>query len=85
VKRVARAPETLREPERWARLGAQSGVLLAPGLSLAPVLQATVGLRLTSALELAAKLGSQLTPAPNAPWTKVASKRPRAGLALARA
>jgi hypothetical protein len=62
VERVARAPETRRVPERHARLGAQSGVLLSPGLSLAPVLQATFGLKLTNALELGLKLGSQLTP-----------------------
>ncbi len=62
VAQVARAPETIREPDRRARLGVQSGVLLAPGLSMAPVLQATVGARLTGLLELSLKLGSQLTP-----------------------
>lgn len=62
VTRVARAPQTIREPERRARLGAQSGVLLAPGLSIAPVLEATLGVRVTRALELDLRLGSQLTP-----------------------
>jgi hypothetical protein len=62
VVKVARAPETIREPDRRARLGAQSGVLVAPGLSMAPILQATVGARVVGALELYVKLGSQLTP-----------------------
>jgi hypothetical protein len=61
VKRVARAPETIRRPERRWRLGAESGVLVAPGLSAAPLLQATVGVRTWERLELGATLGGQLT------------------------
>lgn len=60
--RVARAPETFRHPDRLWRLGVESGALVAPGLSAAPLLQASVGVRLLHALELTATLGSQLTP-----------------------
>jgi hypothetical protein len=61
VTRVASAPETIRRPERRWRLGAESGVLLAPGLSATPLLQAALGVRLLEHLELGATLGSQLT------------------------
>ncbi len=61
VAKVAVAPETIRRPERRLRLGAESGVLVAPGLSATPLLQATVGARLFERLELGATLGSQLT------------------------
>ena len=61
VERVAIAPETIRTPERRFRLGAESGVLVAPGLSATPLLQASVGARLVERLELGATLGSQLT------------------------
>ncbi len=61
VTRVALAPETIRGPERRLRLGAESGVLVAPGLSATPLLQATIGVRLFERLELGATLGSQLT------------------------
>lgn len=61
VARVAVAPETIRRPERRLRLGAATGVLVAPGLSATPLLQATVGGRLFERLEVAATLGSQLT------------------------
>jgi hypothetical protein len=62
VVRVASAPETLRRPERRWRLGVEGGVLVAPGLSAAPLLQATFGARLLPAVELGVTLGSQLTP-----------------------
>jgi len=61
VSRVASAPETIRRPERRFRLGAESGVLVAPGMSATPLLQAALGVRLLRHLELAATLGSQLT------------------------
>ncbi|HXK18486.1 MAG TPA: hypothetical protein VNG33_11820, partial [Polyangiaceae bacterium] len=61
VARVASAPETIRRPERRWRLGAESGVLVAPGLSATPLLQAALGVRLLRHLELDATLGSQLT------------------------
>ena len=61
VARVAAAPETIRRPERRLRLGAESGVLLAPGLSASPLLQASLGVRVLARLELALTLGSQLT------------------------
>ncbi len=61
VTRVASAPETIRRPERRWRLGAESGVLVAPGLSATPLLQAALGVRLLERLELGATLGSQLT------------------------
>ena len=61
VRRVASAPETIRRPDRSWRLGAESGVLLAPGLSATPLLQAALGVRLLEHLELGATLGSQLT------------------------
>ena len=63
VSEVARAPETIRRPERPLRLGAESGILLAPGLSAAPLLQASFGLRVHERLELGLGLGSQLTAA----------------------
>lgn len=63
VVRVASAPETIRRPERRMRLGAESGVLVAPGLSAAPLLQATLGVRVHERLELGLTLGSQLTAA----------------------
>jgi hypothetical protein len=62
VKRVATAPETIRGPERRLRLGAESGVLAAPGLSATPLLQAAFGARLQERLELTLFVGSQLTP-----------------------
>jgi hypothetical protein len=61
VARVASSPETIRRPERRFRLGAESGVLVAPGLSATPLLQAALGVRLLEQLELGATLGSQLT------------------------
>ncbi len=61
VARIATAPETIRRPERRLRLGVESGVLVAPGLSAAPLLQATVGIRAWKRLEFGATLGSQLT------------------------
>jgi hypothetical protein len=61
VARVAVAPETIRRPERRLRLGAESGVLVAPGLSPAPLLQAALGVRAWQRLELGVTLGSQLT------------------------
>jgi len=61
VKRIAAAPETIRRPERRLRLGAESGLLVAPGLSAAPLLQASVGVRVWQRLELGATLGGQLT------------------------
>jgi hypothetical protein len=61
VARVAAAPETIRRPERRLRLGAESGVLLAPGLSASPLLQASLGVRTLERLELALTLGGQLT------------------------
>jgi hypothetical protein len=42
-------------------LGVASGVLLAPGLSPAPLLQASLGVRAFERLELGTTLGSQLT------------------------
>lgn len=62
VVRIAQAPETLRRPERRFRLGVEGGALVAPGLSAAPLLQASFGARLLPALELGITLGSQLTP-----------------------
>jgi hypothetical protein len=61
VVRVAAAAETIRAPERRLRLGVDSGIVVAPGLSAAPLLQATLGVRLSSRLELQLTLGSQLT------------------------
>jgi hypothetical protein len=61
VARVATAPETIRRPERRFRLGVEGGVLVAPGLSAAPLLQATLGARLLTELELTVTVGSQLT------------------------
>jgi hypothetical protein len=61
VARVAVAPETVRQPDRRLRLGADSGVLVAPGLSATPLLQAAVGVRVLDHLELGATLGGQLT------------------------
>lgn len=61
VVRVASAPETIRRPERRLRLAAETGVLVAPGLSPAPLLQAALGVRAWQRLELGATLGSQLT------------------------
>ena len=61
VARVAVAPETIRRPDRRLRLGAESGVLVAPGLSATPLLQAALGVRVVERLELGATLGSQLT------------------------
>jgi hypothetical protein len=61
VARVATAPETIRRPERRLRLGVGSGVLVAPGLSATPLLQASVNVRTLERLEIGAKLGSQLT------------------------
>lgn len=63
VARVATAPETIRRPERWLRLSTESGILVAPGLSAAPLLQASVGVKAHERLELGLTLGSQLTPA----------------------
>ena len=60
--RVARAPETSRHPDRLWRLGVETGALVAPGVSAAPLLQASLGARLLAGLELTATLGSQLTP-----------------------
>jgi hypothetical protein len=62
IARVATAPETVRRPDRSLRLGAESGVLLAPGLSATALLQASLGLRAHERLELSLTLGSQLTP-----------------------
>jgi hypothetical protein len=62
VRRIASAPETIRSPERRLRLSAESGVLVAPGLSATPLLQAALGVRALTRLELGATLGSQLTP-----------------------
>lgn len=61
VARVASAPETIRRPDRRLRLAAETGVLVAPGLSAAPLLQAALGIRAWQRLELGATLGSQLT------------------------
>ena len=61
VARVAVAPETIRRPDRRLRLAAESGVLIAPGLSPAPLLQAALGVRAWQRLELGVTLGSQLT------------------------
>lgn len=61
VTRIATAPETIRRPERRLRLGAESGVLVAPGLSASPLLQAALGVRTWQRLELGVTLGSQLT------------------------
>jgi hypothetical protein len=61
VARIAVAPETIRQPDRRLRLGAESGVLVAPGLSATPLLQAALGVRIVERLELGATLGSQLT------------------------
>jgi hypothetical protein len=61
VARVAVAPETIRRPDRRLRLGAESGVFVAPGLSATPLLQAALGVRVVERLELGATLGSQLT------------------------
>jgi hypothetical protein len=61
VSQVARAPETIRRPEQRLRLGAETGVLLAPGLSMTPLLQASLGVRLVERLELRLGVGSQLT------------------------
>jgi hypothetical protein len=61
VARLATAPETIRRPERRLRLGAETGVLVAPGLSAAPLLQAALGARVWRRLELGVTLGSQLT------------------------
>jgi hypothetical protein len=63
VTRVASAPETLRRAERRLRLAAESGVLVAPGLSATALLQASLGARVFERLELTLALGSQLTPA----------------------
>jgi hypothetical protein len=63
VASVARAPETIRRPERRLRLSTESGILLAPGLSAAPLLQASLGVKAHERLELALTVGSQLTPA----------------------
>lgn len=60
VARLATAPETIRRSEHRFRLGVEGGVLVAPGLSAAPMLQATLGARLLSELELAVTVGSQL-------------------------
>ncbi len=60
VTRMAVAPETIRRPERRLRLGVESGVLVAPGLSATPLLQATVAVRIFERLELGATLGGQL-------------------------
>jgi hypothetical protein len=62
ITKVARAPETIKSPERRLRLGAQTGALLAPGLSIAPLLQVSLGARVAAPLELTLKLGSQLAP-----------------------
>jgi hypothetical protein len=61
VARIAVAPETIRQPDRRLRLSAESGVLVAPGLSATPLLQAALGVRVVERLELGATLGSQLT------------------------
>ena len=61
VTRVAAAPETIRRPEHRLRLAAESGVLVAPGLSATPLLQAALGVRVLQRLELSITLGSQLT------------------------
>ncbi|HEX2678129.1 MAG TPA: hypothetical protein VHM19_15850, partial [Polyangiales bacterium] len=62
VRRVASAPETLRQPDRRFRLAVEGGALVTPGLSTAPLLQASFGVRVLPALELVATVGSQLTP-----------------------
>lgn len=62
VARLAAAPETIRRPERRLRLAVETGVLVAPGLSAAPLLQAALGVRVWPRLELGATLGSQLSP-----------------------
>jgi len=61
VARVASAPETIRRPERRLRLAAETGVLVAPGLSAVPLLQVALGVRAWQRLELGGSLGSQLT------------------------
>ena len=63
VQHVATAPETIRRPARKLRLGTESGLLLTPGLSAVPLLQASVGFRAQERVELALTVGSQLTPA----------------------
>jgi hypothetical protein len=62
LRRVASAPETLRRPIRRLRLGVEGGALVVPGLSVAPLLQATFGVSLMPALELSLTLGSQVGP-----------------------
>lgn len=63
VVQVAAAPETIRRRERRLRLGTESGLLVTPGLSASPLLQASLGLQLHARIELRLTLGSQLTPA----------------------
>jgi hypothetical protein len=63
LTKLATAPETVRRPERRLHLATEGGILLAPGLSAAPLLQASVGVKAHERLELGLTLGSQLTPA----------------------
>ncbi len=60
VRDVATAPETIRRKTGNLRLGAETGVLLAPGLGAAPLLQLSFRAQLSQRLELAASVGSQL-------------------------
>jgi len=62
VERIARAPETIRRPEHRLRLATESGIMIAPGIAVAPLLQASLGAKLNERLELGLNVGSQLTP-----------------------
>jgi hypothetical protein len=62
VQRVAQAPETIRRPEHRLRLATESGVLIAPGIAVAPLLLASLGAKVNERLELGVNVGSQLTP-----------------------
>jgi len=62
VERVARAPETIRRPEHRLRLATESGVLIAPGIAVAPLLLASLGTKVNERLEFGLNVGSQLTP-----------------------
>jgi hypothetical protein len=63
VERVAQAPETIRRPEHRFRLATESGVLVAPGFAVAPLLLASLGAKLNERFELGLSFGSQLAPA----------------------
>ena len=63
VREVAASPKTIRRPQRDLRLGAESGLLLAPGLTASPLLQVSMRIRVKGPLELGATLGGQLSTA----------------------